>query len=276
MAIISAYHRIVLPPPAVKGIEWSLDARRAIIFFRRGVEGALIGAGAPNTTPHSIADPYREDLKQRREAPSFGEGAPNTIPHSEFSPNATGPDGSLRNIEDYVAIIDVDVEGKDKGYEVIKLHAIPKELGWNSESTFAAIKPIGRNNAFYHYTGSEDKLEFEIDWYSQGWDRSDVIKNCRKVEALSKADGYSGDPHKVMLKWGDGNILFSGMYFHVIEAPYRMTQFNKAQIRDGVVESTYMLPVQAYQKVILARITETNLTKVEIEYVDRSPIVKSR
>jgi len=37
-----------------------------------------------------------------------------------------------------------------------------------------------------------------------------------------------------------------------------------------------MLPVQAYQKVILARITETNLTKVEIEYVDRSPIVKSR
>ena len=271
MAIISAYHRIVMPPPATKGIEWSLDARRAVIFFRRGIEGALIGAGAPNTRDHSVITPYRDELERKTKKGGALNFAPNTAYHSKFFVNAEMTEG-LVSAEDYVAIIDMDVKGRDKGYEVIQLHAIPKELGWNSESTFAAIKPIGRNNAFYHYTGSEDKLEFEIDWYSQGWDRRDVIKKCRRVEALSKADGYSGDPHKVILKWGNGDILFSGMYFHVIEAPYRMTQFNKAQLREGTVESTHMLPVQAYQKVILARVTETNLTKVEIEYVDSAPM----
>jgi hypothetical protein len=268
MAIISAYHTYIPPPRVARGIQWSLEARRATILFRRGAAGVIIGAGAPNTSPHSEMDPYREELEQLRQSPMYGEDSPNVTKHSQFSVN-TGPDRyQLKRADDYVAIIDVDAKGKDLGYEVIKLPAIPRELNWNTESAFASIKPIGRNNAFYHYTGSEDKLEFEIDWYSTQWDRTEVIRQCRKIESLAKADGYVGDPHRVMLKWGDQNVLFQGMYFQIIEASYRLTQFNKAQIREGgIVESTYMLPVQAYQKVVMARITETNLTKLEIETV---------
>ena len=90
-------------------------------------------------------------------------------------------------IEDFVAIIDIDAGGVDQGTDIIKLPFIPKELNYNSESTFVAVKPIGANNPRYQFTGAEDKLEFEIDWYSFDEDRRDVITNCRKIESLSKS-----------------------------------------------------------------------------------------
>lgn len=266
MAIISAYHRIVLPPPAVRGIEWGLRARQAMILFRRASGEALIGAGAPNTNVHSVADPYRENLNERRSSPSYGEDAPNTTPHTKFTP----PSGSQK-LHDYVAIIDLDAQGSDNQYEVIRLPFIPKELEYNSESSFATIKPLGRNNPKYHFTGGEDRLEFEIDWHAFDWGRREVAENCRKIEALSKADGYDHGPHRVKLLWGGENVLFSEHEFIVLAAPYRFTQFNKGNINSkGELESTYMLPIQAYQKVTLGRITRNNLSKIDIEYVTQA------
>jgi len=282
MAIIknpfTDYHTIPPPKPVRRVIQWSLNARRATIFFRRmkaqGVseEAALLGATSeefklfgthsPNTREHSEITPYRKELEKKKEG--VIEVAPNVNIHTKFFPNIQD-----KSLEDYVAIIDLDSKGPDNQYEVIRLPFIPKELAYNSESVFATIKPMGRNNPFYHFTGSEDKLEFEIDWCAFDWGRREVIENCRKIEALSKADGYNFGPHRVKLLWGKENVLFSDHDFIVLAAPYRMTQFNKGNVNaDGTIESTHMLPIQAYQKVILGRITRDNLSKVEVEYVN--------
>lgn len=170
--------------------------------------------------------------------------------------------------EDFITIIDIDALGPNKGIRYIKLPFIPKEMAWNSETSYVAIKPMGRNNPKYHYTGGEDKLEFEIDWHSFDSSREDVIRNCRAIEALSKGDGYSNPPHRVMIQWGWQNILFRDIIFIITSAPYRLTQFNKSQKDSIGVVDTAMLPIQAYQKVTLARITTKNLTSNEIQLVN--------
>lgn len=249
-------------------IQWSMDYRRAMIFFRRvknigeDPDIKVIGTFSPDTRDHTIITPYHAELENKRKAPIFGENSPNTSEHSKFKSVKGG------SLSDYIAIIDLDAKGKDNQYEVIRLPFVPKELEYNSESSFVAIKPMGRNNPIYHYTGSEDQLEFEIDWYAFDWGRRQVIENCRKIEALSKADGYKGDPHRVKLMWGKENVLFSDHEFLVLSAPYRLSHFNRGNINsNGEIESTYMLPIQAYQRVTLGRITRNNLTKIEVEYV---------
>src|SRR3972149_8084190 len=79
--------------------------------------------------------------------------------------------------------------------EKMEFQFVPKSLNYEAESNFVSIASIGRNNPFYHYTGSEDSLEFELDYFSAMDNRHDVIKRCRWVEALTKADGEIGSPH---------------------------------------------------------------------------------
>lgn len=251
--------RVTLPKPATLGVQGGIEARRATIFFRR-LRGGAIGILNDDKAPNVNTQPEIENWRTQRTARPEVVSAPNTNTHN-FTPYKG------QKIQDYVAIIDVDSQGPNQGYEVIKLQTVPKELEWDSESTFAVIKPMARNTPFYHYTGGESKLRFDIDWYSTSWDRTEVIRNCRRIESLSKADGYQGNPHRVLLKWGEGDVLFKNIYFQVISASYKLTQFNKANLRDGVIERTHMLPVQAYQTVILARIDESNLTLEQIKSV---------
>ena len=257
---ISAYTRWSPSPEGQKVIQWSLEARRAIVLFRRIKSGDLIGHDGPDTRPQPQFDAARNKIKSKQESVI---SEPDTRNHS-FKTTL-----GVSQVEDYVSIIDIDVNGYNKGHRVIKLPFIPTELNYNVDSNFSAIKPIGRNNPKYHYTGSEDKLEFEIDWFSNDESREDVITNCRILEALSKGDGYNKPPHRVLLQWGTNDILFKDHIFIVTNASYRLLNFNKAQInqKTGEVERTNMLPIQAYQRVSLARVTSTNLLKKEIEYV---------
>ena len=269
--IWSNYHTINLPTAAELGIQGGLDARRATIFFRRAKAGKLPLLDRFQNEPDVNDQPEIEEWRDKQKiSKDNSKGlAPNVNTHTMF----TVPPSNGTLVDDYVAIIDIDASGLNQGYEVIKLPAIPRELEWNSESVFASIKPIGRNTAFYHYTGAEDKLSFEIDWYSTSWDSREVIRNCRRIESLSKADGYNGRPHRVMLKWGNGDVLFSGIYFQVISAQYKMVQFNKSRMsQNGGIESTHMLPVQAYQTVTLARIDQTNPSLSQIQYVSPNPL----
>jgi len=268
MALLSSYHTYIPSPTVRKGIQWSLDARRATIFFRRAGQVPIFGAGGPNTNTNSLLEPERNRIASGEGITTLRDNAPNTTSHTKFITNPVHPSITLQSLEDYIAIIDLDAKGKDNQYEVIRLPFIPKELEWNSESAFATIAPMGRNNPNYHFTGAEDKLEFEIDWYAFDWGRREVIENCRKIEALSKADAYTFRPHKVQLMWGKDGILFDRMEFVVLAAPYKLTQFNKGNIdASGKAVSTHMLPIQAYQQVTLGRISSNNLSKIEIEYV---------
>jgi hypothetical protein len=258
---LSKYTRWSPSPAGQQIIQWSLDARRAIVLGKRIASGSLIGHDGPDTRDQPLLEKEHNRIKLVQEAKS--NLAPDTNRHS-FKTTAGAP-----LVSDYVAIIDIDVNGYNQGHRIIKLPFIPTELNYNIDSSFAAIRPIARNNAKYHYTGSEDKLEFEIDWHSTHAGRYDVITNCRLIEALAKGDGYNNPPHRVLLQWGTNDVLFKDHIFIITSASYRLVNFNKAQINQssGAVERTNMLPVQAYQRVSLARVTSTNLLKDEIEYV---------
>lgn len=257
-----------MTPRAGKLAEWSNDARRLMILGRRAIAGELIGPTDPNTTSHSIIDPYIDELSENKGNQKIV--GDNVGKHSAFSHN-----DKSKVLNDFVAIIDIDAGGYNKGYKTIKLPFIPRELNYDPQSTFAAIKAIGRNTAKYQYTGSEDILEFEIDWYAHDYERREVIENCRKIEALSKSDGYNGDPHRVMLLWGDGDVLFKDHIFLVLSAKYRLTNFNKGYLNNKKeIVNTNMLPIQAYQTVRLGRISSYNLTKNAIEYVEYKPTTR--
>ena len=248
-----------------QGLRAWVATRRALSISTRQIgTGGLARLAGIAGTNHTVIDDFvrfKADLQIKKDlaAISVSVGIPD--PLGGF--NLTNANQAL---SDGVSIIDIDANGFNKGTEIIKLPFIPKELNYNTESNFAAIRPIGSNTPRYHFTGAEDKLEFEIDWHSLEENRMDVITKCRKLESLAKADGYNGPPHRVILQWGESNLLFADHVFQVIAAPYRLVQFSNGHIGSNkLLKTTNMYPVQAYQKVTLARISSNNLSKLDIE-----------
>lgn len=234
-------------------IQWSLDFRRALIFFDKGY------------IPRGPVDPDHEEHLQTQELKSMLSDPTTYTPVNE----STLKSANNQKIDDGVYLIIKEAWGNYKPGHSIAFPFIPKELNWQSESSFGAIKPIGRNTSRYHFTGSEDRLEFEIDWHSFDQGRQDVIQNCRLVESLSKSDAYEKSPPIVLLKWGNEDHLFEDMEFIVTSASYKLTQFNKAQQINKQTQRTHMMPIQAYQRVTLARVSSTNLTTKDIQYVSK-------
>lgn len=161
-------------------------------------------------------------------------------------------------LRDYITIVDIDAKGsklKGKKYDSITIPTIPLELSYEVESTFATIASFGRNNPFYHFTGSEDTLNFQIDYYSKQRNKADVIYWCRWMESLTKANGYGEAPHRVMVLWGSDDVLFNGDVWLVTKASYKLAQFQPGMS---------MLPQQAYQDITLKRVTPHNRTIPEV------------
>lgn len=156
-----------------------------------------------------------------------------------------------REKKDIVGKHNIIVLDLDSG-ERIHLQGLPMELNVNPESSFAVVKPFGRNNPHYHFTGSEDTLSMSISWYAEREDLSDVMEKCKWLESLTKADGYFGRPHLVALIWGD---LYKSHTWIVSSAPYKLTHFNG--------EQGYR-PLFATQELVLKRVTEQNLTLREV------------
>lgn len=136
--------------------------------------------------------------------------------------------------------------------ERLFLQTIPKEIDYVPEATWVAIASAGRNSALYHYTGGEDKVEFEISWYGNQKDRKDVIAKIKWLESLSKNDGYDNKPHPCQFIFGD---LFRDAKWQVVSAGYKMSAFNR---------QFGMFPQLAFQNIILKRISETNRTRADI------------
>lgn len=248
--VLPYYNKALAEKPVSKVVQWSLHARELKLLIDRRSKAVPL---PPDTTTQGL----ESDLKILEEKRKAEVSYPNTVTTSLYS----GP-----VLDDYIAIIDLDADGPNKGYNVIKLPFIPKEVSWNSEPSFVAIKPMGRNLPKYHYVGAEDRLEFEIDWHSFDENREDVIRNCRAIESLSKNDAYNNPPHRVAVMWGMYDRLFSNHVFIVLSATYTLNQFNKNQYSKNTILNTALLPIQAYQKVVLGRISSNNLRKKDIEY----------
>jgi len=160
--------------------------------------------------------------------------------------------------------------GFDQKYQVLTLPFIPRELQFTPENNVIPIATPGRNTPFYQYTGSEDTLEFSIDWVSldPNNNKEDVIANCRHLEAMSKNNAYTDKPAKVSIEWGAGDKLFKDIHWIIEKAPYKLQNFNKGykDQKTGSYVSTSLLPVQAYQQITLKRVDDHNTTRKELFY----------
>lgn len=159
--------------------------------------------------------------------------------------------------QEKIRIIDLDYDGTEgKQYDYIELPTVPIELSYSMNSKFVGVATIGRNNPRYHFTGSEDQLEFDIDWFSDTYHMEDVIWNCRWLETLTKNNQFQR-PHRVKIQWGKDDKLFQDDIWLLKHAPYKLRQFNRGyrEVASNEFVSTSMLPVLAKQTVKFVRVT---------------------
>jgi len=109
--------------------------------------------------------------------------------------------------------------------EYLTVLLLPDKLDYTPDSKFVAIESPGRNNPFYHYAGSEDTLEFSINWYSFDYDFAYVIDRVRWLESLTKADAYLRRPPRVRLIWGMADRLWRDYVWALVQAPYTLDSF---------------------------------------------------
>lgn len=131
----------------------------------------------------------------------------------------------------------------------VELQFVPRELSFSPEAKLEAVLSPGRNNPFYHFSGAEDMLSFQIDWHAAEPSKEDVIRNCRWLESLTKADGYNGGQHPIKIVWGK---LFSQDTLYLVKsAKFQVSLFDRVE---GI------LPRQAYQDIVLVRLASYNRT----------------
>lgn len=249
-----------VPSPLIEEItSYASKAMRAKILLDREIRGfeKVDRDGGPEAYEHGDKG---GDNKQYRD----------TIDNSRNSKTEQKKARAGETIKRYISIVDIDSglsnDGEDqKEYDYVQLPFVPRELNYSPTSSFVGIASFGRNNPIYQYTGSEDTLTFEIDWFSNIPSREDVTYNCRWIEALTKSNGYDEPPHRVKLIWGDENKLWQDATWLVTAAPYKLGQFNRGYMdENGNFKSTHMLPQQARQTVTLKRLVEHNRTSQEI------------
>jgi hypothetical protein len=169
------------------------------------------------------------------------------------------------------SIVIVDLDDNAGGYRAIQLSFVPKELKVEIDNQLNSIGGIGRSHPFYQFSGSEESIDFEIDWYSTDINRQDVISKCRWLSSISRNDFSSrgkitSPPHRIKLIWGSNNFLFEDYIWIIEKAPYDLSQFANATIDgSGNVKNSNLLPVQAYQKVTLKRLTKLNIGHYQID-----------
>lgn len=156
-----------------------------------------------------------------------------------------------REKKDFISDHDVLLVDLDSG-EKLHFQGLPSNLEVAPTTEWATIKPFGRNNPHYHFTGSEDSLSFEVSWYATTEEHDDVIEKCKWIESGLKADGYMGRPHYFSLIWGE---MFRKQRFIIYETSYSLTNFNG--------EKGYK-PIYATQSLTLKRVTDHNLSLKEV------------
>ena len=132
--------------------------------------------------------------------------------------------------------------------ERLGLQGLPNTISMDPKSTWATIRPFGKNNPNYHFTGSEDILEIEISWFVTEETRTDVLERCKWLESATKSDGKVGRPHIFRFMFGE---LYQKAAWIIQQAPYELSNFDP---------DNGMKPKTAIQKVTLARFERRNST----------------
>lgn len=211
-------------------------------------------------------------IEQSRQGRSQVQSENNSYISEQYKPEESRLSGN-NILTDYISIVDIDykpeLHNETRGYKELRLPFVPRELNYEPASRFVGIATMGRNNPFYQFTGSEDTLQFDIDWFSINeteLDRQNVINSCRWVEALSKSNGYKEAPHRIKLIWGQDDLLWRDSIWVVASAPYRLTEFIKGyrDRNNGNIVRLGMMPQQAVQNITLKRVVGDNMLSSEI------------
>lgn len=147
----------------------------------------------------------------------------------------------------------------------ITLQNRPPELDFRGETTWAIIKSMGRNTPMYHYTGSEDIIQFNVSWYCNSLENpEEVLNKCRLLEAWTKSNGYQAAPPILTIEWGDSG-LFDNHYYILTSATYTLKNFqNGYRVRVPGKPATFgngkLLPATATQELIFKRVSAYNLS----------------
>jgi len=173
---------------------------------------------------------------------------------------ASLPKGEVVNI----TIIDPDkLETEPSLADKVSLDFIPTSLTVSPSSMLAPIRILGANNSTFHFGGSDDTVTFKIDWY--GYIKEPVIKKCRFIESLCKADGWTSGPPEVRIDWGNGR-MFEHHNFIVTKAPYTMKTFVPYKSTNRAIElvNNNLWPIHATQTITMKRVSSKQLTHKEI------------
>lgn len=193
-------------------------------------------------------------------------------------PHSLKGEGRQQFLENRIQIYlyDEDDAKQFEGGPYIALDYVPEEIEINPSSLLKSLNIVGLNYPKYHYGGGEDIITFSIKWYGHGEEYDSVISKCRRIEALTKADGWIKGPPPIVIKWDNSNILFEEHVFIVEKAGYKISSFqlNKNVNTKKGYESFGLLPIVAIQKVVLKRIAN-QLTWDDIVYPRRLPNLTS-
>jgi len=232
----------------------------------RGFQKTVLDS--PSDYDHDLTANRRPELSEQQERILSSRGNSNDIASTGYTSEPANQRQLIIPVSDSISIIDIDyvpeTDDASRFYKAVTLPFIPSKLDYSAKSNFVGVPSFGRNNPYYHYMGSEDILKFKIDWFSALNSRRDVIFYCRWLEALTKGDGYTNVPHRIKLSWGEENLLFEDSTWIVTAAPYQLTDFIGSYKKGGVINKVGLLPQQAFQDVVLKRITDHNLTTSEI------------
>jgi hypothetical protein len=149
--------------------------------------------------------------------------------------------------------------------DYLVLPFIPREFETVTSSLIKSLNVVASNFQSYHYGGSEDTASLEVRWYGFGKDQIPIQQKCRRLEALSKIDGWNSELPEIVLHWGNDNTFLGKHKFVVEKVTTTYSQFMMGVVAGGVSQDFNMQPVLAIQQVSLRRIAD-QLTYDEMIY----------
>jgi hypothetical protein len=107
--------------------------------------------------------------------------------------------------------------------DYVRFRFVPRELSFGGEIMLQPIYSMGRNTPFYQYTGSEQNLEFEIDWFQMSEGDPTVMETCRQIESWGKNDADDFPPARLKIVFG--RTIITDAVWLLAGSKYTVTQF---------------------------------------------------
>jgi len=278
----SAYHDIfsnAAVNPVVTELETSYTNKlwRVAILLHRTTHGP--SDSSTGVKKKSIADPAKYDgnrkVKELKRTRLVKEKKNSSKLTAQFQ--VKGQDeinkiaSQYKNIGNDVILYNLT----SKPYERIIIQNRPSTVEFKGETSWAAIKSMGRNTPMYHYTGAEDIVQFNISWYATDEANPDeVINKCRFLETWTKANAYQAAPPVIRIQWGSGTSvtegdMFKDQLFILTSATYTLKNFSdsiRVKSKGKLVKlvSKGLYPIVATQELIFKRVSATNLSYGDI------------